>query len=159
MLCQHCNKNQANTFISHTINGQTSEFYLCSECAAALSDTGMSLLGFNFAFPKTAQQLSKACPACGATIEYISETGRLGCAECYSFFEKELTPAIERIHGRVFHTPQRMNPPKAAAKTEQKKEKTPLEKLRGELKVAIEAEEFEKAAALRDQIRDLEGEQ
>ena len=77
----------------------------------------------------------------------------LGCPHCYDAFRDELLPMIRRTHGNVRHK----------AGDEPKKAKQPApsekEKLEAELKEAVAAENFEKAAELRDRIRALKEEQ
>ena len=34
MICQHCHKQTATTHIKRTVNGKTTEMYVCPECAA-----------------------------------------------------------------------------------------------------------------------------
>ena len=108
MLCQKCNKNEANTYYSQVINGKKTEMYLCPQCAKEMSIGNFSFGGFGFGFPSLvrAAATERACPQCGATIGDISQIGRIGCANCYSFFEDELRDAIRRVHGDVTHKPE-----------------------------------------------------
>ncbi len=157
MLCEKCRKNHANTYYKTTVNGKTTEMYLCSECAAKLNGQSyddiwnLGNLFFEDSFFGKALGLSspktvKHCPSCGATVQYIADTGKVGCADCYTTFEKELEAAIKRAHGASFH------------KGAESKKPNPIEEKRALLKKAIENEEYEKAAVLRDEIRRLEEE-
>ncbi len=146
MLCQNCHQRQANTFISRTVGGHTTELHLCAQCAKALAFDKMSLLGFDLPKAKPAR---RACPTCGATLETISSTGMIGCPDCYTFYEKELMPAITRSHGTAVHTDQA---PPAPQKSER-------EKLEEQLRTAIHEENFELAATLRDRIKALKKEE
>ena len=172
MLCQKCNKNEANTYYSQIINGRKTEMYLCPQCAKEMSVGNFSFGGFGFGFPSLvrAAAAERACPTCGATMGDIAQIGRIGCAECYSFFENELRDAIRRVHGDVTHKPEADWAPepirpmveqgrRAAKPAKPAKAKTPLEQKREALQQAVAAEEFEKAAVLRDEIRKLEEEQ
>ncbi len=172
MLCQKCNKNEANTYYSQVINGKKTEMYLCPQCAKEMSIGNFSFGGFGFGFPSLvrAAATERACPQCGATIGDISQIGRIGCANCYSFFEDELRDAIRRVHGDVTHKPEAGWLPepirpmveegrRAAKPAKPAKALSPLEQKREELKQAIAAEEFEKAAVLRDEIKKLEANQ
>ena len=78
MLCQNCKAKQANTHIKRTINGETQEFDLCSECAAkmgfsnsfeSLFDVGSMMSGF-FGVPSMSKALAREekCPFCGMTF-------------------------------------------------------------------------------------------
>lgn len=51
MLCQKCNKNEANTYYSQVINGKKTEMYLCPQCAKEMSIGNFSFGGFGFGFP------------------------------------------------------------------------------------------------------------
>jgi protein arginine kinase activator len=92
------------------------------------------------------------CPLCGSTASDISRTGKVGCAQCYDTFADMLTPYIKRIHGNTEHTGKIPSDAGAEIKT-----KRQLVQLKEELKKAIENQEFEKAAELRDRIKDIEG--
>ncbi len=105
----------------------------------------------------------KKCSVCGSTFSDITERGKVGCADCYETFANLLRPTIERIHGRTSHEgklpgksvppakePNKAKPQPAAVPTDN------VAALKAELKRAIDAEEYEKAAELRDKIRSLE---
>lgn len=165
MLCERCKKNQANSYYKTTVNGHTEEAYLCSQCAADMNlnsfieddffapfDFGRSLLDQSFfgrALGLTSGNVQH-CPTCGATIDYISDTGHVGCADCYETFGSQLEKAILRAQGSIKHIGDNDTPDKKLL---------PIDEKRNQLKEAIEKEEFEKAAALRDEIKKMEGEQ
>lgn len=91
------------------------------------------------------------CPGCGISLSTVIKTGRVGCAECYKHFERALAPYIRRVHGTASHTgsvPQSAGPELLL--------KRRAEELRAELARAVEAQEFERCAKLRDEIIALE---
>lgn len=92
-----------------------------------------------------------ACGQCGMTMKEFNETGRFGCSECYTAFGAELTELLRRIHGRDHHEGKvpSINPAHMEARKE-------LLALRRQLKQAVEQENFEDAAQLRDRINHLE---
>src|SRR5262249_46505500 len=93
------------------------------------------------------------CPRCGLLYSAFRETGRLGCAECYVAFQFQLRPLLRRIHGDTRHkgkVPVRDG--QAPSRSRQ------IQRLFDELQRAVEREEFERAAELRDEIRRLETE-
>ena len=105
-----------------------------------------------------------ALPKCGASFEEITESGKIGCMECYRVFHDRLLPTIHRIHGTAKHKGK--IPGTAALRIVEPAgkiavvETSPLDKKRAELKAAIEKQDFERAAVLRDEIREMEkGEQ
>jgi protein arginine kinase activator len=100
--------------------------------------------------------LDVPCPACGASLRDFRQSGRLGCAVCYEAFESHLRDLLRRLHGSARHEgeayrPQGLAPAPAAAPRG-----GALEELREKLRRAVEAENFELAAELRDRIRVLE---
>lgn len=91
------------------------------------------------------------CPVCGASFDDIVRNGRVGCAECYHTFSEQLAPMIQRIHGEAVHcgkTP--------GANLPQPRQSSQLVVKRRALQEAISTQNFEYAAALRDQIKALE---
>ncbi len=163
MLCQNCGKHEAEYHYKSNVNGTVTEQHLCSECAKKLgysvpffghTDNFLgSLLSdfFGGSAIKTAAP-GAVCPLCGSTAGDISRTGKVGCAQCYDTFSDMLLPYIRRIHGNTEHTGK--IPSDAGAEIKTKRE---LVQLKEELKKAVEAQEFEKAAQLRDRIKELEG--
>lgn len=160
MLCQNCGKYEATTHVKRIINGETAEAHLCSDCANALgytdvfggfSDTFSDLLGSFFGEPTVSALSSRTvrCEKCGNTFNDIVNSGKIGCADCYSTFYDKLLPSLQRIHGKTRH--EGKNP--ETVKAESKPVETEAEKLEKELKEAVGRQEFEKAAELRDRIK------
>lgn len=164
MLCQNCGKNQANTHIKTMINGETREYFLCQDCAAQLGYNNI-FSGFNMDFDSffgsvlTGQPsmplkgLGKTCPFCGSTFENIINTGKAGCANCYTEYFDSLMPSIQRLHGNAQHIGKL--PRSAGAKAKKSRE---LENLKSALEEAVSNQEYEKAAELRDKIKAIEKE-
>lgn len=173
MLCQSCQKKQANTHIKTIVNGDLTEMNLCSECAAKLGygnmfdhmfDIGSLMSGF-MGEPSYALAAEKKCPKCGMSFAQISKSGRVGCTECYDVFYDRLLPSIKRIHGNTLHTGKRLRKPELAsggtegAVQTAEENITETERLNVELKEAVKNQEFEKAAQLRDKIKELNAKQ
>jgi protein arginine kinase activator len=95
----------------------------------------------------------KPCPSCGLGLPELSQTGRAGCPECYRHFSRSLNHFIRRIHGSAVHTGRI---PKSADGRIFKKRR--VSELQNDLKVAIERQEFERCAELRDEISTMRGE-
>jgi len=162
MLCQKCGKTQATVHYKQIINGQASESHLCEACAGEMGygnllqigsfDNGLGgMLSQMLGGSGTARPRGKTCPLCGATAEDISESGRVGCAECYTVFEDMLTPFIRRIHGNTSHAGRLPQGADTAIKLRRQ-----IDTLKKDLKKAIKEQEFERAAELRDEIKALE---
>ena len=163
MLCQNCQKNEATTHIKRIINGETTQSHLCSDCAKSLGyDSAFSYFGFNFSDmlssffnDATATMLgghTLRCEKCGSTFNDIVRSGKIGCADCYRTFYDKLMPSLERIHGRTVHEGKIPNG------TPQLKTENEISKLQNELDEAVAAQNYEKAAQLRDRIKELESE-
>jgi len=173
MLCQICKNKQANTHIKTVVNGELTELHLCPECTAKQGygnsfafnnffDIGSLMSGFMGDVATTALAPEKRCPGCGITFAQISKSGRVGCAKCYDVFYDRLLPSIKRIHGNTIHTGKRLRKPRlqsgesTANVIREKSRKPPeLDELNSKLQDAIKNQEFEKAAQLRDQIKEF----
>ena len=161
MFCDICNKDQATVHLTEIIDDKMTELHLCEECAQkkgahmeshfGLSDLLAGLADLGSQFTKTKKEIKIKCPRCGLTYEDFKKIGRLGCGECYSAFKEALLPLLKRIHGSTQHygkSPKKM--------TKLVKAKSELQTLKERLQKAIQAEEFEEAANLRDMIREAE---
>ncbi len=167
MLCQHCQKNEATTHVKTMINGEYAEYRLCPECAHEMGYDSMfpdftadfgGLLGSFLSAALPARSGATHCKLCGSTMNDIKKTGKVGCSECYDTFFSELMPTIRNVHGNTEHIGKRPVIEYETVeddKPEQQEDKK-LESLKAELKQAIEDENFERAAELRDKIKELE---
>ena len=169
MLCQNCKKNEANTHIKRVINGEATQKHLCSSCAQSLGyDNFFS--DFSFNLPSLfssffddrnlllSENKAERCEICGCSFEDIIKSGNVGCSNCYSKFYSKLQPSLQRIHGKVKHSGK---VPSASAKPIEIKAVTKEDKisdLEKEMAKAIETQNFERAAAIRDEIKELKGE-
>jgi len=160
VLCDLCGKNQATVHLTEIIDNQMSELHLCEECAHKKSlqmeqQFGLAdlLAGLaEFGKPgEDAEATRLKCSNCGLSYQDFKKIGRLGCSECYSSFKKYLSPLLKKIHGSTRHLGK--SPYKVGAKP---RKKLDLAELHLRLQKAIENEEFEEAARLRDKIRELE---
>ena len=95
MLCQNCGKYEATTHVKRIVNGESAEAHLCSDCAKALGyndvfggfgNTFGDLLGSFFGEPQVSAISSRTirCEKCGNTFNDIVNSGKIGCADCYS---------------------------------------------------------------------------
>lgn len=172
MLCEKCKKRTATVFYNENINGKTRSYSLCAECAAQLREKGelqdITSMAGSFADPFSALhddlfggffgipailsvQPEKKCPVCGASYDEISRSGKVGCPDCYTTFREELSGLIRSVHGTTTHTGS--VPSRHRAKRERTER---LKELKKELQTAVEKEEYERAASIRDEIRALE---
>ena len=174
-LCQCCNQREAKIHFTELKDGKKTEMHLCDVCA---QEKNMML-----AFPSLLSTLVKGggaapagesdavpsvCPRCGLAYTDFKAKGRLGCPTCYDAFAPVLIPLLEKVHNASEHTgkapPHEPSPDLEVPPSSERRLAVPEapdlfdegDRLRRELADAIEAEEYELAADLRDQIRALE---
>ena len=168
MLCQMCGQHPATTHIKTIVNGKLTQAHLCADCAKKqgygnlFADWGSgfgSLLSGFMGSAAPARQVTR-CPGCGASFEDITRSGKIGCAECYHTFRGQLLPIIQRIHGTAQHKGKVPGSSALRVTDPNNKivavEETPLEEKKRLLKQSIETQDFERAAVLRDEIKELE---
>jgi protein arginine kinase activator len=92
------------------------------------------------------------CPTCGSTLKDFRDSGRLGCADCYGSFDAHLRDLLRRLHGSSQHVGERYAVPGGAGADPRAR----LLELKDQLRRAVDAENFELAAELRDRIKVME---
>ena len=151
MKCQQCEK-PATFHITELTGGQPQELHLCEGCAKSYlthGEPGSAPVAPTLA--NVAKLDQRSCPVCGISFYEFRNQGRLGCPHDYVYFEKELTPLIANIHGETQHVGKRPRGHEGGTD-----EHTELIRLRREMDEAKQKEHYERAAELRDQIRQLE---
>lgn len=164
MLCQRCKEKEATVHLTKIINGEKNEVYLCEECA---KETGKIPFTANnpFAFQNLLKGIlnntgvgsyeqvkeGKRCDKCGISYKDFTGNGLFGCAECYQTFADRLNPILKRIHGSTRH-----NGKVPRRKGGDLKLKREIRELKQEMQEAVEEENFEKAAEIRDTINEIE---
>ena len=162
MACDNCGSTDAVVHLTQIVNNQMSTHHLCERCAAEKGLEGTPD-ATNFQLLDVIDQLTEEvqenpvvsgaeCTFCGLTFTEFRKTGRLGCPHCYETFADHLPRLLRRIHGGVKHVGKVYLPPDPTASEMEKR----LEGLRRKLERAVQSEDFEHAAELRDQIRSLE---
>ena len=163
MKCQRCSR-PATYHITDVEGRKFQEFHLCDDCASKhlaptpepddpfpISKLAKELAMSNQQRPDAEARRQPACPMCGITFAEFRGSGRLGCSHDYEAFRDELMPLLENIHESVSH--EGKAPRRAPRATQQLLQ---LVQLRNELKKAVSAEDYERAAKLRDQIKTME---
>jgi protein arginine kinase activator len=160
MLCDVCGKNEATVHLTEIVNEKITKLHLCESCAKnkgtemeehfGLSDllAGLADIGSGVE-PETGEKIK--CAFCGFTYQDFKKVGRLGCGQCYESFKKQLAPLLKRIHSSDRHVGK---VPLTVGKTV--KDAKTLQDLKVRMEKAIQFEEFEEAARLRDEIRSIE---
>jgi protein arginine kinase activator len=162
VLCQVCKSRPAKVHYTEIVNNSMVTFHLCEQCAeergvdveqggsyglgdlvAGLIDTTVDI---------DSEKIGKVrCPACGYEYSDFKRLGRFGCPECYEAFEAQLVPLLRQIHGSTHHSGE---PPADYASRKSRRRR--IGDLNEELKRAVEVEDYERAAQLRDEIRAIE---
>jgi protein arginine kinase activator len=161
-LCEACQKNSATVHLTEIVKDEQGEdvkreMHLCEDCAQKQGVgpllTPQSFLGQLVDPSKETEgaEPGVTCPKCGLTYAEFRQRGRLGCSACYKLFQKGLTPLLERIHGSTQHLGKIPSREGSSRKRERE-----LTELKRELSRVVQREEYEKAAHLRDRIRELE---
>ena len=160
MLCDVCHKKEATVHLTEIVNEKMTKLHLCEECAKekgaemeehfGLSDLLAGLTDLGSTIEPDVMETIK-CRTCGFTYQDFKKVGRLGCGDCYDAFKAQLAPLLKRIHGADRHVGK---VPIMIGKTV--KDTKTLQDLKVKMEKAIQTENFEEAARLRDQIRDLE---
>jgi protein arginine kinase activator len=178
MKCDVCKEQQATIEFTAVAGDEKKTLHLCAQCSkqeslekdAQTEELTPSEGSQNKKLNAAVGQLPGAdshkgpCSGCGMTYEEFRKIGRLGCSKCYEAFEPALRRLLKRIHGSEKHVgrgprasqaaPKAEVPATEAAVVEQKPQN--LEQLQQELQAAVDAEEYERAAGLRDRVARLQ---
>jgi protein arginine kinase activator len=138
--------------------------HLCERCAAEKgveSPSGvvktplgsfLAAMGKNLPETVSAPRSGETCARCGGSLQDFRESGRLGCPECYRSFEVPLRDLLRRLHGSTHHVGERY----AEHGADPVDGQVESAELREQLRLAVETENFELAAELRDRLRVME---
>ena len=154
MKCHHC-ESQATVHLTQIINGQMHKMDLCEVCAQEKGVTNPDNLSIGSLLSEDQSKVgagsaSMTCESCGTTHQDFKKGGRLGCEACYHVFRPVLEPLLDGMHAGIKHLG------KVPSRTVIKKgEQENEELLRSQLKQAVEDENYEKAAELRDRLKKL----
>lgn len=174
MICQKCQAAEATVHTTTIVNGSSTESHLCAKCgdgSAVLDFQGLlkKMLGpvglaqlLNIpGMPSMSAQppgaLGRKCPKCGITLGDIQKTGKLGCPEDYSVFGNALSQMIAAAQGggtrHVGKTPL-----KATVETRRAVLQSKVDDLQRRMDGAAFREDYVRAAACRDEIKDTQAE-
>lgn len=163
MTCDQCHEREAVVHLTQIVDAEVTTLHLCERCAAekgveapavGKSPLGsfLAAMGKEIADAEPTATGNERCERCGATLRNFRETGRLGCSDCWKNFEPQLRELVRRLHGSTFHVGERYVAAGAPAEVGEELSAS----LRAQLRTAIEAENFELAADIRDRLRVLE---
>jgi protein arginine kinase activator len=157
MLCCICKEREATVHLTQIAGEKMQKVDLCEECAKTkgVNDpTGFSLADLLLGLGAS-QEIEQAgggteihCPRCNFTQSDFKKAGRLGCPECYKTFADALTSLLKTMHKGTRHigkVPENLRQSRDLSDR--------LRTLQKKLAKAIEQEDFEEAAVLRDEIK------
>jgi protein arginine kinase activator len=159
MLCCICKEKDATVHLTQIAGDKMQKVDLCEECAKhkGVNDpAGFSLadlllgLGASQELQGASGGADVKCPRCGFSQADFKKAGRLGCAECYTTFAEGLEGLLKTMHKGVRHVgkiPQSLQQTRDVAER--------LKALRKKLEKAVDDENFEQAATLRDEIKQM----
>jgi len=176
MDCDLCQTEPATIFLSQVAGGKVQKVNLCKACAdeqGVTDPTGFALadmlegMGQQESIRPVARESDElTCPSCQFTQSEFKKTGRFGCPDCYHVFDQGLDTLLEAMHKRTQHagkipasfpqlpasdySPELPGPAMAPSPADK------LSELKSALSKAVEDEDYEEAARLRDEISRLE---
>ena len=159
MQCSICKEKPATVHLTQIVGDKMQKLDLCEDCAKAkgVNDpTSFSLADADILFGLGAsQEIEQAgtelrCPRCGFTQADFKKSGRLGCPDCYKTFAEGLGALLKSMHKGIRHIGKA---PEALRTTRENADR--LKVLQKKLAKAIESENFEEAAQLRDEIKQI----
>lgn len=172
MICESCGKKEVTVHYTEVVDGKMVEYHLCEDCARQKgfaitpSDAMAELMGSLAGDRHPAEEVELACPHCGLTLKELRAVGRLGCGDCYRTFASGLEPLLKALHKGTRHTGkfpaseikgprwggngEKVSPVASGEAGEDREAE--IARLRKEVEEAVAAEDYERAARLRDRI-------
>jgi len=162
MKCEICRESVATVHLTEISNNQKKEVHLCETCA---QEKGVAIHSHvkNLSLPEFFGQLSdtpasssksspaQVCPVCKIDYQEFRATGKFGCASDYRIFRKELDYLLDKVHGAVQHRGKM--PVRVGMEMSRRRQ---IDELKKELRNAVDSEQYEQAANIRDRIHMLE---
>ena len=161
MLCCICKEKEATVHLTQITGDKVQKVDLCEECAKqkGVNDpSGFSLADLLLGLGASQEMEEKSggpelrCPRCGFTQADFKKSGRLGCAACYLTFAEGLEGLLKTMHKGVRHVGK---VPHALQQSRDLSDR--LAQLQKKLAKAIAQEDFEAAATLRDEMKQITG--
>jgi len=158
MKCENCSNNDATVHYTEIEGAEKREIHLCEECYRQKAAPVQKVMEFadllktllHGALKEQGAAAKALCPTCGISLAEFRASGRFGCPNDYKVFHEAIAPLLEKIQHGVRHVG--TVPSRAGVELQRENE---LIRLRRELERAVQREEYEEAARLRDCIRTL----
>lgn len=188
MKCQFCFKSAAYE-ITEINQGQTKSLSLCESCFQDYMTNTDSIIKKikipklpnmilntevankfvkdmmefveNLVEQKPNQIPRKQCPKCNMSLKELVKKGKLGCPNCYEYYQSELSQVIYMSHGTPGKSATELQhegkiPKNKPKSNTQETDKMLLTKLNYKLAHSVQQENYEQAAKLRDMIEILQ---
>jgi protein arginine kinase activator len=161
MKCEICGLKDAVIHIRQIQKDLVHELHICEDCAQEKglireedSELPIANLLSGLLEGKDvvgAAEVKDSCPRCGMKASDFRKQGKLGCPECFLAFDKDVRAIVSQMAARPRHSGKlpRTLVVESSAGAEG-------EGLREELREAVEREEYERAARLRDRLREMD---
>ena len=162
MLCEICHIREATINFTQVVNLKLKEFNICKTCSEEkgltnpLDSLQQIFNGLLFSNNEEDKKNSESpdvylkCNGCSLTWDEFQKDSVFGCEKCYSAFNDKIQILMRKIHGSNKHIGNRPSTLRVVENS------INVDKLKSELKEALVDENYEKAAELRDRIRDIE---
>ncbi len=162
MICSFCNEREAVIYMEQIgSDGQRRKINICMECAiergispdpkSMESSIGNLFKELAEISKKIAEKENKLCPVCGTSLGEIRKTGKVGCPECYAIFKNDIRKILEDNGVKELFKgsmPSRLSSFRSVLNDRMI--------LQNKLNVAVQNEDYEKAAMYRDYLKALE---
>jgi len=158
-MCSICKEKPATVFLQKiSADDKVYKLDVCDDCAKA-KGVDDNFDGFPFADTMLgpSQEIEAGtggvetrCPKCGFSQADFKKSGRLGCSQCYQTFAEGLGGLLKTMHKGTRHVGKA---PEALRDSRDQAER--IKVLQKKLARAVEDENFEQAAQLRDEINQL----
>lgn len=186
MVCDHCGAEESVIHLTQIVDNEMRTLHLCPACAEEQGVEGMQTPADSFPLADFLAKMGPGfsggeggsllenpegglgesepvdedeagydaffCPFCKTHLGELRKSGRMGCPECWSAFEPRMRRLLRRIHGSHQHVGKVYLSPDPTSSEKRRR----VSGLRRKLQRAVELEDFERAAELRDEIRALD---
>lgn len=161
MICNVCGTKEATIHLTEIVNGQMAEVHICEQCAEEkgtdfktyfnFGDLLTGFTGMEKLLESPGRKTALICKSCGMAYEDFAKNGRLGCGACYAAFQKQLIAVIKQVQRSTYHVGKKPSRISKDVRTAHD-----LRQLQERLRRSVQAEAFEEAARIRDEIKHAE---
>ncbi len=160
MICDVCKNKNADISVEQSIGSNVKHIFLCRDCAKKWGlemfpenlDISITKLLNKYDKNKKNEELNYlSCPYCGKKLSEIQKDKKIGCINCFLCFKSEITNILRKVKTNIKYTGKVQN-----AVPKEFSQKLSILELKQKLQKALNAEEYEQAALLRDELKALE---